>query len=126
MSDFKREPIRSRALLNSARGQPCAMKFPNVCNGDWSTTVSAHIIDETAGMGIKADDTSTVHCCESCHTYYDQKRWIGELSKAVVLDIVLRAMQRTLRNRVERGILTINARPYVSRKPPTKTRQPRK
>lgn len=119
-------PIRSRKLLDSARGQPCTLEFVGVCNHDPETTVSCHISDEQRGGGQKADDTNTVHGCSACHMFMDQGGWINRISQAVLRWHIIRAMQRTLRNRIERGLIVIpldperlaHVRPAKQRKPP--------
>lgn len=121
---FRREPIRSRKLLDSARDQPCTMQVPGVCNHDPSTTVSAHIHDETFGFGVKADDLSSVHACMACHNWLDRGEHLGKVDPADVLRIILRAMQRTLRNRIERGFIRIDLDP--ERKAAEKKTPPRK
>lgn len=125
-SNFRREPIRSRDLLDSARGAPCTMQVPGVCNHDWSTTVSAHIHDETFGFGEKADDCSSVHACAACHAWLDQGHWLGRMSEADMLRLVLRALQRTTRYRVMHGQMTVSLdapKPFAERK--TKPRKPK-
>lgn len=42
--------ITSAKLRNSAKGQVCTFQIPSVCNCDPSTTVLAHIRDETKGL----------------------------------------------------------------------------
>lgn len=108
---FRREPIRSRQLLDSANGQPCTMEVPGICNQDSSTVVSAHIRDETFGMAQKADDCSSVHACFCCHTWLDQAQWLGKMAEVEVLRIIIRAIQRTIRNRVLRGFIPIKMDP---------------
>lgn len=118
-SNFRQEPIRSRKLLDSAKGQPCTFEFPGVCTHDASTVVSCHIHDEIFGAGQKADDQSSAHGCFACHAYLDQRLWLGVLSEAAVLRIVLRALQRTMRNRIRRGFMVIELdepKPYAERK----------
>src|SRR3569832_2336118 len=101
--NFRREPIRSRKLLDSAKGQPCTLEFVGVCSHDAETTVSAHIHDETFGMAMQADDFATVHSCLNCHVYMDPGGCIGMISQTVLLSHILRAVFRTIRNRIERG-----------------------
>lgn len=122
---FRRKPIRSRALLDSAKGAPCTMQVPGVCNRDWSTTVSAHLHDDGFGMAEKADDCSTAHLCSACHAWLDQGHWLGKVSEAEMLRLVLRALQRTLRYRIEHKFMridldkevTFHDRPVKPRKP---------
>ena len=119
------EPIRSRKLLDSAKGQPCALELVGVCNHDPETTVSCHISDEQRGGGQKADDTNTVHGCGACHMFMDQGGWIGVISQAVLRWHIIRAMQRTLRNRIDRGIIVVPLDPErLSSDRPAKPRKP--
>lgn len=121
--NFRREPIRSRKLLDSARGQPCTLEFTGICNHDPETTVSAHIHDESFGKAMKADDTSTVHACLACHSFLDAG-WPGKISQALLRWHIIRAMQRTLRNRIERGIVVIPLDPErLSHDKPVKPRK---
>lgn len=119
------DPIRSRKLLNSARGAPCTLEFPGICNHNPETTVAAHIKDEQFGRGQKADDTSSVHACSSCHRFLDEG-WAGRMELGTLRFYIIRALQRTLRNRIERGLIVvpmdpvarIGERPVKPRKPP--------
>ena len=127
--NFRREPIRSRHLLDSAAGQPCTLEVPGVCNHDPSTVVSCHVHDETFGFGEKADDCSTFHGCYACHAWLDQGQWIGKMDEAAVLRLVLRAIQRTMRNRILRGVMAVKLdkpKPIAERKtPPRKPKEMR-
>lgn len=64
---------RNPALLAMARGKPCLLQVPGVCNGDPRTTVACH-----SNLGIhgkakarKADDHYSVFGCSSCHAWLD-------------------------------------------------------
>lgn len=119
--NFRREPIRSRKLLDSAKGQPCDLQIPGICNHDPATTVSCHVRDESFGMGVKADDQSTFHGCSACHRFWDTGAYLGKMSEADMLRLVLRAIQRTMRNRIERGFMRIDLdkpKPLAERKTP--------
>ena len=65
--------IRSRKVLDSARGQPCSARFPGICDGNAETTVWAHLNGAAFGKGasIKAHDVLGFHACYACHSYYD-------------------------------------------------------
>lgn len=59
-------------LRKSARGKPCTLRFPGICNHDWSTVVLAHVTEKgNHGMGLKPPDTSAVYACSSCHDVLD-------------------------------------------------------
>lgn len=123
-TNFRREPIRSRKLLDSAKGQPCTLCVPGVCNRDPATTVSCHVHDESFGMGVKADDQSTFHGCYACHVFWDTGAWIGVIPEAEMLRMIVRALLRTLRNRIERGFVRIDEDKPSAPKAP-KSRKPK-
>jgi hypothetical protein len=98
--------IHSKKYTDAARGQPCTLQIPGVCNGDWSTTVAAHVRDDFKGMGNKASDISIVDSCSACHAKFDGQS--GEpLPKEEWLFYALRGIQRTLENRFAQGILFV-------------------
>ncbi|TDQ63616.1 uncharacterized protein DUF1364 [Maritalea mobilis] len=102
--------IHSKKYTDAARGQPCTLQIPGICNGDWSTTVAAHIRDEFKGTGNKASDISILDACHSCHAKFDGQ--LGEpLSRDEWLFYALRGIQRTLENRFAQGILFVPADP---------------
>ena len=120
----RREPIRSAKLREAARGEECTLQIFGCCVGGTETTVLAHLHDESFGRGQKADDTSAVFACFGCHDEID-----GRTRKTGGADLTwykLRALQRTIRRLVERGVLSVrldaekpfSARPTPKRKPP--------
>ncbi|WP_244933759.1 nuclease domain-containing protein [Pandoraea apista] len=73
---FKRKAPKKRLgddrdALDACRGQPCYLRIPGVCCGNWETVVPAHR-NEGKGMGLKTPDRLTVPACFTCHTEYDQ------------------------------------------------------
>lgn len=71
----KNPPGRNQAYRDLARGQPCMLRIPYVCNHNPETTVLAHSNSQAhgKGMGIKADDAiGAVWACYACHTWADQ------------------------------------------------------
>lgn len=70
----KTAPYRSPALLEMARGRPCLLLVPGICNHRTDTTVAAHsnlAIHGKAGAR-KADDCYSVWACAACHAWLDQ------------------------------------------------------
>lgn len=65
---------RNPHLLSMARGKPCLLRVPGVCNNDWRTTVAAHSnwTEHGKSGARKADDIFHVHSCSACHTWLDQ------------------------------------------------------
>ncbi len=71
----KQRMIRSKAIRQSARGQPCTVHAPG-CTGDNETTVWAHsnLQLHGKGMGLKAHDIFGCYACVSCHAWLDQRK----------------------------------------------------
>lgn len=70
----KQQHHQNRRLLDLARGMPCLMRVPGVCNRDPATTVAAHSNQGIHGKAgaRKADDHWSCWACSSCHTWLDQ------------------------------------------------------
>jgi Protein of unknown function (DUF1364) len=96
--------LRSKSYLAASRDQPCTLRIPGICNGDWSTTVPAHIRDRHTGRSIKASDCSIVDACATCHRRLDGQDG-RTLGKEEWLYYVLRGIQETLESRIRRGIV---------------------
>lgn len=99
--------IRSVALRNSARGQDCTVQIPGICNCDPSTTILAHLPDESHGMGLKAADIAACWACSGCHDVLDKRdsRWPGYADDLEWY--MRRAQTRTLKKWIELGLVTI-------------------
>lgn len=98
--------IVSKPVRDSARDEPCTLQIAGVCNYDWSTTVFAHLPDESKGMGTKADDLSGCYGCHACHDVIDARR-NSVLSQEDREWYMRRAMVRTWRRLYEKGFLKI-------------------
>ena len=99
---LKRQPYRNKKYTQAAKDQPCTLNSA-YCNYDPSTTVFCHLNESWAGKGMsqKADDFAGFDGCSACHSAYDQNR----LSDTEKYQSLLRAVYRTLRNRIDRGIM---------------------
>ena len=59
-------------ITEAARGQPCMVRIPGVCNGNPETVVLAHYrLAGTCGTGMKPPDILGAWCCSSCHDVCD-------------------------------------------------------
>lgn len=81
--------IRSRAILDHARGQPCQLALVGFCANDPETTVFAHLNGAAfgKGAGIKAHDIAGFFACHKCHMAYDLHSYTitgEELLRAVI------------------------------------------
>ncbi len=99
----KANPIRSKALRDSARGEDCTLNIASICNYDPATTVLCHLPSEGKGMALKSSDHLAVTGCCDCHAYLDQKK----LSREDELFYTHRALQRTWARWIEQGLITI-------------------
>lgn len=97
--------IRSNKIRASARLQDCTLNIAGICNYDASTTVLAHLPDESHGMGLKADDICSCYACSACHDAIDGRS--GVMDEAEKEWYMRRAMVRTIRKLVEQGLITI-------------------
>lgn len=103
----KTTAIRSKKIRSAARDQPCTLQISGVCCGDWSTTVLAHLPDESHGIARKADDLSACFACDACHSIIDGRaKWPP--AEAEHKDWYLRRAQvRTWRVLFDLGVLNI-------------------
>jgi hypothetical protein len=61
-------------LRKFARGKPCQMRLPGVCNGREETSVLCHTRRGGAsGMGRKPCNLSAFIGCSECHAVYDRR-----------------------------------------------------
>lgn len=60
----------------AARGQPCQIRLPGVCNGNPETTVLAHYrLIGISGLGLKSPDQIAAFACSNCHDAVDRRRF---------------------------------------------------
>jgi len=102
--------MKSKAIRQSAKGEDCTLNIAGVCNYNPETTVLAHLPDESKGMGRKSDDISACYACSDCHDVIDGR----SMKKLTVLVedgelewYMRRAMVRTWRRLVDKGIISI-------------------
>ena len=59
-------------LRKEAKGRPCMVRIPNVCNFNNDTVVLAHIrLQGVSGMGMKSPDLLGAWACSACHDEID-------------------------------------------------------
>jgi hypothetical protein len=92
-------------LRNAAKGRPCMVRLPDICNHNPETTVLAHIrMAGLSGMGIKADDLLGAWACSSCHDAID-RRSHTDLDRDYVRLAHLEGMARTIAQLRKEGIV---------------------
>lgn len=121
--------IRSRKVLDSAKGQPCAFRFPGICQGGTETTVWAHLNGARygKGAGIKAHDILGGHACFHCHSYLDTGHGTKpQMGHDTFLECVLGGVTETLVRLIVSGLVSVpQDKPKASHGAPVKPRAPR-
>ena len=72
----KRRPARPKMTpaRKEARGKPCMVRIPGVCNGDPETTILAHYrLAGYCGTGMKPIDALGAWACSACHDEVDRR-----------------------------------------------------
>lgn len=92
-------------LRELARGKPCMIRIPGICNCDTETTVLAHVrMIGISGMGTKAPDWFGAWSCSACHDYVDNRRKNSAGAVQRRLDL-LEGMLRTQYELLQLGLL---------------------
>lgn len=121
--------IRSRKVIASAKGAPCSVRFPGICNGNAETTVWCHLNGHAfgKGAGIKAHDVLGFAGCSECHNYYDVGHGTNPLiSNDTLLECVLSAVCESYVRLIVSGVVIVpldaerlsSERAVPARKPP--------
>ena len=94
-------------LREYAKGKPCTVRVPLICNGDPEKTVLAHVrMIDVSGAGIKAADVLAAWACSACHDYVDF-RSENDVDYAKRRLLLLEGMVRTQAWLIERGFVLV-------------------
>lgn len=86
-----------------ARGKPCMIRVPGVCNHNPDTTVLCHLrMAGVTGMSLKANDLLATWGCSDCHRYCDTHGIDGRTA-------LLEGMARTQAHLLARGYIQVDA-----------------
>lgn len=100
--------IRSEKLTKSAKGQPCSLRLPMICNRDDETTVLAHLPVIGKGMGTKVSDLFGAFACSSCHDAIDRHTYEkAGLTRAQVYQAMLWGLCETQSRWVGMGLIEV-------------------
>jgi hypothetical protein len=62
------------SLRQAAKGRPCQVRIPGICNHDPATTVLAHYrLAGACGVGQKPHDLLGAWACSACHDAIDRR-----------------------------------------------------
>lgn len=66
---------RNKRITRFAKGQPCTLRLPGVCDGGGATSVWAHsnLLRHGKGRGTKAHDIFGCVACYQCHEVLDER-----------------------------------------------------
>lgn len=108
--ELKSPRIECTKWTKASKGQPCTLRIPNVCVDAYphETTVPCHLPSGTKGVAYKSDDINSVDGCHACHKAIDgdwERETKGMYNHEDKLWFLLRALQLTMRNRYERGVI---------------------
>jgi hypothetical protein len=78
-------------LRRLARGKPCMVRLPGICNGREETTVLAHYrLSGVSGIGYKPPDLCGAWACSDCHYMIDHSHDVD--TKLAHLEGVIRTL----------------------------------
>ncbi len=102
---LKAKPTRTTKIRASAKGEPCLVRVPGVCNGNSATVVLAHL--NGAGVGHKHQDHKAAYACSECHSWLDggyvQQGYSRDTRDLWHLEGVIRTQDRL----IEKGFIQI-------------------
>jgi hypothetical protein len=91
-------------LRKLARGKPCQIRLPGICNHDTETTVLCHVrLVGVSGMGDKAADLLGAWGCSACHAACDTS---GPLDYEKRRAALLEGTARTIHQLVALGVVS--------------------
>ena len=82
----------------AAKGMPCMVRLPGVCNGNPETTVLAHYrLAGYCGTGMKPDDRLAAWACSACHDECDRRTRVIEAAfvRLCFAEAVMRTLAQT-------------------------------
>ena len=106
VTDPKTVARRNPALLEMARGRPCLLMVPDVCNCNPETTVACHSNWSCHGKAgaRKADDHYSVEGCSACHAWLDQGSAPANAKQAIFVLALVRQVRCWVRASEDRSI----------------------
>ena len=105
MFSYKSQPVRSKKLRDSAKGEACTLRLPGVCSGDTATTVLAHLPFGGRGTGLKASYDHAVYACDACHSVLDG-RVKARVSREEIYECCIRGLAETHERMRQMGLIS--------------------
>ena len=98
-------------LTDLARGEPCMIRIPGICNHNPETTVAAHYrLAGLCGVGTKPLDILSAHACHECHQAVDQRAGTDDYTRFELRLAHAEAVLRTIDKLVREGRIEIRVK----------------
>ncbi len=98
-----------RKIMDAAKGEPCTVNIPGVCNYNCETTVFCHHNDGTGGSNKLTGPLTGGIGCSECHDCLDgRKPWPLGYSDADKELFKRRSMIRTINRLINLGLVTVS------------------
>lgn len=97
-------------ITQSARGEMCQIRLPDVCNFNRETTCWCHANGSAAGKGMwmKSHDLLGAYGCSMCHAVYDRRRSLPPgMSRECVEVAFWEGHARSLVLLIEKGLIVM-------------------
>ena len=107
MPFFKTPPIVSEPLREYAKGRPCTLRIPGICQDNGRNTCGCHINSNEKGTGNKSPDLFMVVGCWACHGWMDGGYLEHGVTKAERDAEVLRAYLESLLMYQRAGLVSV-------------------
>jgi len=89
-----------------ARGKPCYLRIPMICNRLPDTTVLCHLKGWGWVASMKPPDICAVYGCSACHDVIDGRNQHHGYTRDQLAGFILRALLEQLTHYANVGILT--------------------
>lgn len=97
----------SSKIRDSAKGQPCQLRVPNICSHDRETVVHCHVrLAAAGGIGLKPNDLIGLRACRTCHDWLDRRDGLDPWHE-IRAELILMGMVRTLDALVREGVVEL-------------------
>lgn len=94
-------------LREAAKGMPCMVRIPGVCNGNPETTILGHYrLSGLNGIGMKPPDICGAWVCSACHDCVDNRVRSDDWEYTEVRFMHAEGVLRTINELIKRGKLT--------------------
>lgn len=114
--------VRSMAIMESARDEPCAARvsslYPGHACSHRSTTVGAHLPVFGKGVNTKVTDTAVCFACFNCHDIIDgrdrmRSEFIADRAPTAYMERLLNGLVETHLRMIDMGIIVVPDAEFV-------------